>query len=220
MSVEQDSTRLNDRGDSGRLSRRERERLRHRREILLAAERVFVRRGFHEATVEEIAQEADFAVGTLYNFFNGKEHLYTEVIRHVGDEFFAAFEERVACLADPAAALEALVELRLTIFLEHRGFYRAFFDLLPGSRRNTARAIPESCQPLYRRYVESVNALFARGIAAGLFVEEDPLCLTLCVDGIINAFIGHWSRPEAEAPAWDDLVAKIKRLCSRAVSPA
>ena len=66
--------------DDGKMTRKERERERHRREMLEAAERVFVRKGYHDATVEEIAQEAEFAVGTLYNFFKGKDDLYARVV--------------------------------------------------------------------------------------------------------------------------------------------
>jgi len=58
-----------------RLSRRDRERERHRQEILEAAERVFVREGYHAATVEAIAREAEFGIGTIYNFFQSKEDL-------------------------------------------------------------------------------------------------------------------------------------------------
>jgi len=33
---------------------------------------VFARNGYRGATVEQIAQEAEFAVGTLYNFFRAR----------------------------------------------------------------------------------------------------------------------------------------------------
>ncbi len=72
------------------LPRKERERLAHRREIIGAAERVFARNGHRGSTVEQIAQEAEFAVGTLYNFFKSKEELYEEVLASLVEQAVAA----------------------------------------------------------------------------------------------------------------------------------
>lgn len=49
----------------------------HTREVLLAAARdVFARRGFHGASVDEIASQAGLSTGALYSNFQGKEHLF------------------------------------------------------------------------------------------------------------------------------------------------
>jgi TetR/AcrR family transcriptional regulator len=203
-------------GSNRRQLRRERERLRHRREMLEAAERVFVRKGYHGATVEEIAHEAEFAVGTIYNFFDSKDHLYTEVTLRVAEDFFGVFHEQVVSNPDPLAAVRALVELRLRHFQEHCGFFRIFFDTMPGSRLDLARALPDNCRPLYERYIESLNAVFARGIEAGGFERQDPLYLTLCVDGVINAFIGYWSCRETAQPDGDQ-IEQVTRTILKAV---
>jgi len=41
--------------------------------IKQAAIRVFASEGFHKARMEAIAREAGVAVGTIYNYFTGKE---------------------------------------------------------------------------------------------------------------------------------------------------
>jgi AcrR family transcriptional regulator len=57
------------------LNRRERQE--QTRELLLdAAAMVFARRGYHEASVEEIASEAGFSTGAVYSNFSGKEELF------------------------------------------------------------------------------------------------------------------------------------------------
>ena len=60
------------------LTRRERERLRRRDEMLAAAKSVIADRGYARATLDEIAQRAESGKGTLYNYFHGgkKEILY------------------------------------------------------------------------------------------------------------------------------------------------
>ena len=193
---------------SGRPTRKERERERHRMEILEAAERVFVRKGYLATTVEEIAQEAEFAVGTLYNFFKGKEELYTHVVEKIAQEFMDLLDERVLTEADPNSAIASLIELRLTHFEEHRGFFRVFFETSPGSRLAPGKALPDSCKGLHDRYIETISGIFARGIRSGQFDELDPLYLTLCLEGVINAFVSYWSSREPE----EDLRTRTEKL--------
>jgi AcrR family transcriptional regulator len=61
------------------------ERITRRREgqILNAALTVFVRKGFGEATIPDIAQEASVAVGTIYNYYQSKRELLVAVIKKV-----------------------------------------------------------------------------------------------------------------------------------------
>lgn len=54
---------------------REIKKERARRSILKAARDMFFSRGFDETTIEEIAEEAEVAVGTVYNYFDSKSSL-------------------------------------------------------------------------------------------------------------------------------------------------
>ncbi|TMM11333.1 MAG: TetR/AcrR family transcriptional regulator [Actinobacteria bacterium] len=64
---------------------REEHRALTRTRVLEAAARVFARRGFHGASVQDIAREAGATTGAIYSNFAGKEDLY-----------LAVFEEHVA----------------------------------------------------------------------------------------------------------------------------
>jgi len=72
------------------LSRRERERQMRRDAILRAAEAVFAERGYTNATLDEIAQRAEFGKGTLYNYFEGgKEAILIALFDEIYDGFIA-----------------------------------------------------------------------------------------------------------------------------------
>ncbi|HEY1457759.1 MAG TPA: TetR/AcrR family transcriptional regulator [Solirubrobacteraceae bacterium] len=58
-----------------RLTREQRKALTRER-LLSAARTVFARRGFHGASVEEVASEAGYSTGALYSNFDGKEDLF------------------------------------------------------------------------------------------------------------------------------------------------
>ena len=195
------------RGEEGR-SRKEREREGHRLEILAAAERVFVRDGYHGTTVESIAKEAEFAVGTLYNFFESKEQLYAEVMENMARDFFEAFERVVLTKKDPDETIGTLIELRLTHFEEHRGLIRVLFEAFSGSQLGPPPRVPASLVGLYDRYVETLRKLFERGVKDGFFEQMDPLYLALCLDGIMHAFELYWSRHEPSEP----LAVRVQKM--------
>src|ERR671910_855184 len=88
-----------------RLSRQEK-KAETRARLLEAAESVFARRGFHAASVEEVAEEAGLSTGAVYSNFGGKEDLFLalwasalEGALRVVDETFGSeersFEERL-----------------------------------------------------------------------------------------------------------------------------
>jgi len=55
-------------------------------EILKAARELFITKGFRETTLDEIAHQAEFGKGTLYNYFASKEELFLGIIRQSLEE--------------------------------------------------------------------------------------------------------------------------------------
>jgi AcrR family transcriptional regulator len=66
-----------------------------RERLLAAARAVFARRGFHAASVEEIAAEGGYSTGALYSNFSGKEDLFLAVMDREIDEHAREIEEAV-----------------------------------------------------------------------------------------------------------------------------
>jgi AcrR family transcriptional regulator len=76
------------------LNPREERRLLHqelsRTQLLDAAEEIFGQKGFHDTTLKEIADRADFSVGSVYSFFQNKDDLYVNVWLRRGAELLLA----------------------------------------------------------------------------------------------------------------------------------
>jgi len=97
------------------MSRKEtQERTRER--VLAAAAKVFARRGYHRATVDEIASEAGFTIGALYSNFAGKEELFLALADRQVEERVA----EVAAMGDAADGEEPNKDAaeQLRVFLE------------------------------------------------------------------------------------------------------
>lgn len=75
-----------------RLTRAER-RERTREELISAAERLFIERGFHATSVDEIAFEAGYTKGAVYSNFESKEDLFFAVYERRVDRVVADYEQ-------------------------------------------------------------------------------------------------------------------------------
>ena len=72
------------------LTRRERERLVRRHEMLRAAQEVFAEKGYNSATLEEVATRAEYGKGTLYNYFpGGTQEILLAIVERFHDELCA-----------------------------------------------------------------------------------------------------------------------------------
>ncbi|HEY3991335.1 MAG TPA: TetR/AcrR family transcriptional regulator [Ktedonobacteraceae bacterium] len=60
--------------------RGDRRRARTRADILAAARQVFAQRGYHDASIAEITEQADVAVGTFYLYFRNKDEAFATVM--------------------------------------------------------------------------------------------------------------------------------------------
>jgi AcrR family transcriptional regulator len=88
-----------------------------REKIMAAALAVFSDKGFHGATVDEIADYAGLGKGTVYRHFVNKQGLFTELIRSK----VAELEKAVTAAVDPEGDVLEIIETYLRT-------YFAFFD--------------------------------------------------------------------------------------------
>jgi AcrR family transcriptional regulator len=75
---------------------REQSKAATRERLLAAARSVFASRGFHAASVEEIAAQAGFSTGALYSNFDGKEDLFLVLMEREIEEHSREIAEAVA----------------------------------------------------------------------------------------------------------------------------
>jgi AcrR family transcriptional regulator len=126
----------------------ERRALTHDR-LVGAATRVVARRGFHAATVDEIADEAGYSVGALYSNFDGKDDLFLAVF----DGHLRWYADRLAEAAASSDQKRAFLDWmraadddpdQVLIFIE----FWAYAVRRPKLRRSFARRMAEMREAL------------------------------------------------------------------------
>ena len=154
--------------------------------IIQAAKRVFTQKGFHGATVDEIAAEAGVAKGTVYLYFKSKAELFVQVALEV----FRSLGEKMRSLAkeapDPAEALERAVEIYLDHLTENEELLRMIMGMGPAMRLTLTeehiREIDESLQACVR----DLARLLEEGMEAGIIHKGDPELLAMAVMGAVH----------------------------------
>lgn len=99
--------------EANKKSRMERKKDETRKKILMVAVDLFKRQGFDETTVEQIANEADVAKGTVFNHFPEKEAIIYEHIQSVIQEQTPAMLEHLNQLPDTRTRLIAVLQKTL-----------------------------------------------------------------------------------------------------------
>jgi AcrR family transcriptional regulator len=82
-----------DQGRGERRSRRDERKEETRAELIAAAAKMFAQRGFHGASIEQIAREAGFSTGAVYWHFSGKDDLFLAVFEDYATTRVGEFEE-------------------------------------------------------------------------------------------------------------------------------
>ena len=163
-----------------------------REHILDAAEHVFSRKGFHEATLKEIAQRAEFSVGALYGFFDGKDDLFAKVMERRGAAIVDVIEQAVAQGGTATEKLHALVDGQFRYFREHHRFYVLLQRTIGFSWLNFSARIDEASFERYRKAIALEAKVFAEGVRSGEFRAADPETMGELFSGIMQAYLAHW----------------------------
>ncbi|MDX6740946.1 TetR/AcrR family transcriptional regulator [Actinocorallia sp. A-T 12471] len=176
-------------GRSLRDERREQRRALSRDQILDVAEQVFARKGFHDASLREIAELADYSVGAVYGFFSGKDELYREIFHRRTAAFMPEMAEVLASDLPADLRLVALAEWQVGFFRRYPEFGRL---VLRGGAIASPVADPpeEDTETLanFRRSLDMQAELFRTGQRAGLLRDGDPVLMARMFSGLVSAF--------------------------------
>lgn len=176
------------------LPRRERERLRQREELLSAARDLFAEKGYHNVSMHEIAQKAEFAVGTLYKFFKDKEDLYKALIRSRAEKFHALLK---AVLTQPGSedaisVIKNYVAAKTALLTGGAAMLRLYFAETRGASFNLRSGLDQEIRKLYDDVLEALADVFRTGIRKKVFRPLDPYYMAVALESLTNGFLQCW----------------------------
>jgi AcrR family transcriptional regulator len=188
---------------------RRRPRAETRRELLDAAARVFARRGFHGASVEQVSEEAGFSTGALYSNFAGKEDLFLALWEERIERRRRELREVIARSGGPSAGLAPAA----ADVVEHMGRERDWFLLYLEFLLHAARdkAFARRFSAVRKEGMAQLADGVAEGLkAAGIESSLEPLELATAIRALSYGLA--LDRLVDERSSSDELLGLVLRL--------
>ena len=206
--------------DDQKLPRREREKLRQRQEILATALDLFSQKGYHNVSMQEIAAQAEFAIGTLYKFFQNKEELYKALVLELCGEFEDSIMRAIEQPQDEVEKLRSYVRAKTEVFRRNLPFIRLYLAESRGASFNLKAGLDDEIRKRYYISLESIAAIFASGIKNQRFKKiADPYYLAVALSSVIDAFLLLWLDAPERHPYPEDPDIVLDILFKGLISP-
>lgn len=143
---------------------------------------VFAVKGYHPATMDEIARATGVAKGTLYYHYKNKEDLYYSVIEYGVHILEQSVRQALQNQTDPALKLKELIREVLNFFDLYSNIAFIFLRELYGNniRRDVLRG-------LMQRIIQIIGEILAEGKQQGVFVVKDVDICATAVFGAVSA---------------------------------
>ena len=193
-----------------KLSRREREKQRQRKDMLAAAVKLFSEKGYHNASMQEIAEEAEFAVGTLYKFFKNKEDMYRALMVEQAGRFTGALSVALDASEDEIEQLRNYVQTLAEVYMDNVAYIRLYFAETRGASFNIKAGLDRELRDQCYEMLQRLTAVFAKGMDNGRFQRiAEPYHLAIALDSLCNAFLNNWLEGRGSYPESPDIILNI-----------
>lgn len=166
---------------------------RRRIEILKSAAAAFRRRGYHGASVGEIADALQMTKGSLYYYFRNKEEILYFCHDYSLDILLDLLKEVEAAGAPPDEKLRRLVVAFVHMIIDELHGTALTMDLQALSPRALRRIIAKR-----DRFDRGIRHVLEQGMEAGVFARADSKLLTFAILGAVN-WIPRWFDPAGPA---------------------
>ena len=188
-----------------KLPRREREKLAQRKDILAAALELFSEKGYRNVSMSEIAEKAEFAIGTLYKFFENKEDLYRALLLEQAAKFSVALLKAIEEPDDEIEKLRNYVRVKGEVFRANLAVIRLYFSETQGARQNVLAGFDSEIRKMREDFLERLAAVFASGMKRKRFRRiADPYHLAVALEGLTNVFLFLWLDDPGRHPPPED----------------
>jgi AcrR family transcriptional regulator len=171
------------------IARKEKERSFRRDAIMDAAVGFFAKKGYRDTTLDEIAIASEFGKGTIYNYFDSKEDIYTYIIDNVSLRLYEIIKQAEADTENTLDFIKVYSRLLIKYCFENRD---AFIIFVREAAHFTTDIFITDRRKLFRRH-KQVQDLLINKITDGIRKKEiknlDPEKLSTVYEHMILPYI-------------------------------
>jgi len=180
----------------GSSERKQKEKEIRRKDIINAAEKIFFNKGYHRATMDDVAREAEYSKRTVYIYFDSKEQIYFEIMIRGYKLLIEMLKANLQKNTAPTA-IDELRQMASTLYQfsnDYSEYFRAIMEY-ENSELDFQKGIPEhskeECYALGEQVLGYLTDTLKKGISEGsvrsdLNIKYTALTLWACIIGIFN----------------------------------
>lgn len=161
-----------------------------REQILNAAEKVFNRRGFNKARMDDIVVESGLSKGALYWYYKSKDAIIMALLDRVFMGEMAQFEKLVDAEGTASERLEQLTRVVVQEMARFQHLMPLIYEFVAlAARRKSVRT---KLGEYYQRYHRLLSQILQQGLDSGEFVDLDPNEAALAFIGLGEGLAMLW----------------------------
>ncbi|MEY2411041.1 MAG: TetR/AcrR family transcriptional regulator, fatty acid metabolism regulator protein [Verrucomicrobiota bacterium] len=179
---------------------------------------VFAGKGYHDASIEEIAGAAEYGTGTVYLYFKDKEALYLELFEGKIRELIQFIRDRMGAEQQPARALRELIQARMDYFDRNRGFFQIY--VREGMNLGWSKHQRwDGVHRLYEEYLDLLTRWIRKGQQQRIFRRNDPRRLAIALSGMMIQLTQDWLKSNEHQPLTEQVEFVFDLFLRGASSP-
>lgn len=187
-----------------RMERERRRQEQNRLFILRAAEKVFIQKGYRFATVDDIAEEAQFSKATLYRYFKSKSDIFLDIIYSSFVESYNGMKKIQARTVSAEKKLKELIGFIVTTYHKKKNLTRILFiekatvknilssgNSLYGHHADIHANIPAKFKSKIKQISDIVSEIIQEGVENGEFRDIDIHDASEVLGSLLRGFYFH-----------------------------
>lgn len=151
--------------------------------ILAAAADIFAAHGFHQATIEQIADAASVGKGTVYLYFKSKKGLFDALLLESFQRVLQRTKEVLQTHSDPLERIRRLTQIHLQMLKRSHPLMQMIMrEFSPEKLKDLRPELGQHMRELMSLYI----LILEEGIAAGCLRQHNPQVVAFAFLGAVN----------------------------------
>jgi AcrR family transcriptional regulator len=172
-----------------------------RAQIIAATIETLATAGYAQASLAQIAQNADISKSVISYHFSGKDDLLAQVVTQINEDTWAFIEPRLAAETSAAGKLQAYIEANLQYMKTHRASLLAVITVVGNLRADdgSLRIAPSTDESV----ITLLTGILENGLRDGEFRDLDPRVIAVTVGQALVGVLGEWAMsPDVDLDAY------------------
>jgi len=164
-----------------------------KQEILIAAMKVFARKGVANTKMADVAESAGIGKGTIYEYFKSKDDIFAEAFSHFMEQMDAVIAKRLFKIHDPIEKLDAGITAWVEVIKNCSiDFMEIIMDFWAEGVRHKHKTTVFDLDKMYDEYRRMLVEILEDGISKDKFRPMNTTIVASILIGAIDGLVLQW----------------------------